>query len=277
MSPEQILEIEMKLVLAALQLRYGYDFRHYARSSLRRRLAALGEAFSQGSISGLIPRLIHDPLFLGEVLASLSVPVTGWFRDPATLAVLRQEVVPRLASYPRLSVWLAGCASGEEAYSLAVLFLEEGLLARTRIFATDINDRALAQAEEGIYPLGQIEAAEADYQAAGGRGRFADHLHVAYGYARFQDSLRARIIFAHHNLVSDGVFCEAHLILCRNVLIYFDHILQRRVLSLFEDALIRDGFLCLGEKESLRAIPETSRFQPFESQVRLFIKKERSR
>lgn len=277
MSPEQILEIEMKLVLDALQLRYGYDFRHYARSSLRRRLQALGEAFGQGSISGLIPRLIHHPPFLGEVLASLSVPVTGWFRDPATLAVLRQEVVPRLASYPRLSVWLAGCASGEEAYSLAVLFSEEGLLARTRIFATDINDRALAQAEEGIYPLGQIEAAEADYQVAGGRGRLVDHLHVAYGYARFQDSLRAQIIFAHHNLVSDGVFCEAHLILCRNVLIYFDHVLQRRVLSLFEETLIRDGFLCLGENESLRAISETSRFQSFESQVRLFIKKERSR
>ncbi|MFD2235549.1 CheR family methyltransferase [Phaeospirillum tilakii] len=274
MTPDEVAEIEIGLVLEALWARHGYDFRHYARSSLKRRLTALGDAFGQGSISGLIPRLLHQPGFLSEVLASLSVPVTGLFRDPAALAALRHEVMPRLASYPHLSVWLAGCASGEEAYSLAVLLCEEGLLARARIFATDINDRALAQAEEGIYPLARVEAAEADYRAAGGRARLGDHLHVAYGYARFHEALRGRIVFAHHNLVSDGVFCEAHLILCRNVLIYFDSALQGRVLGLFDEALIRDGFLCLGSNESLRAAPEATRFRPFDPAARLFIKKE---
>jgi len=274
MTPDEVTDIEISLMLEALRARHGYDFRHYARHSLRRRLVALGEAFGQGTISGLIPRLLHQPGFLTELLASLSVPVTGLFRDPEAMAVLQREVIPRLASYPRLSVWLAGCASGEEAYSLAVLFFEQGLLARTRIFATDINDRALAQAEEGIYPLARVEAAEEDYRAAGGRGRLGDHLHVAYGYARFHDALRGQIIFAHHNLVTDGVFCEAHLVVCRNVLIYFDSVLQERVLSLFEETLIRDGFLWLGSSESLRSATNPSYFQPLDAEARLFIKRE---
>ncbi|CCG40956.1 CheR family methyltransferase [Magnetospirillum molischianum] len=275
MTPEEVQDIEIGLFLEALQQRHGYDFRHYARPSMRRRLLAFASSLGHSSLSELIPRLLHDNDFLPQILTSLSVPVTSMFRDPEVFLALRRTVLPVLESYPRISIWQAGCATGEEAYSLAILLKEEGLLPKTQIFATDINDGALARAEEGIYSAKTVlSACSVGYRAAGGTGALEDHLHFAYGYAKFNDELRSKIVFAHHNLVADGVFCEVHMVVCRNVLIYFDRVLQQQVLSLFSDALIRGGFLCLGTRETLESSESTARFRTVNERCRIFRKAE---
>lgn len=276
MIPDEIQDIEIRLFLEALHQRHGYDFRHYARASLRRRLAAFARSLGYSSLSSLIPRVLHEEDFLQRVLVSLSVPVTAMFRDPEVFLVLRRKVLPVLESYPRIAIWQAGCATGEEAYSLAILLKEEGLLAKTQIFATDINDFALAKAEEGIYSAEAVAESSADsgYRAAGGTGSLGDHLHSAYGFAKFNDDLRSRIVFAHHNLVADGIFCEVHMVVCRNVLIYFDRVLQKQVLSLFSDALVRGGFLCLGTRESLNPSDSGDSFRPIDENSRIFRKAE---
>jgi len=278
MNPDEVQDIEITLFLEALYQRHGYDFRHYARASMRRRLLAFARSCGHSSLSGLIPRLVHEEEFLQQVLTSLSVPVTAMFRDPEVFLALRRKVLPLLASYPRIAIWQAGCATGEEAYSLAILLKEEGLLAKTQIFATDINDAALATAEEGIYSAESVSAAcLKGYSAAGGTGTLEDHLHFAYGYAKFNEDLRSRIVFAHHNLTADGIFCEVHMVVCRNVLIYFDRVLQKQVLSLFSDALIRGGFLCLGTRESL-SLPESAEmFRPIDDACRIFRRTEARR
>jgi len=278
MIPDEIQDIEVRLFLEALRQRHGYDFRHYARASMRRRLSAFARSLGYSSLSGLIPRVLHEDDFLPLILASLSVPVTSMFRDPEVFLTLRRKVLPVLESYPRIAIWQAGCATGEEAYSLAILLKEEGLLAKTQIFATDINDSALAKAEEGIYSAETVsESCTSSYHAAGGTGSLEDHLHVAYGFAKFNDDLRSRIVFAHHNLVADGIFCEVHMVVCRNVLIYFDRVLQKQVLSLFSDALVRGGFLCLGTRESLNRTDSADSFRPVDENSRIFRKAEAHR
>jgi len=275
MTPEEVQDIEVRLFLEALRQRHGYDFLNYSRASMRRRLMAFASSMGETSLSGLIPRLLHDEEFLPLILTSLSVPVTSMFRDPEVFLALRRKVLPVLQSYPRISIWQAGCATGEEAYSLAILLKEEGLLAKAQIFATDINDSALGKAEEGIYPAETVSSACADgYRAAGGTGALEDHLHFAYGYAKFNEELRSRIVFAHHNLVADGVFCEVHMVVCRNVLIYFNRSLQKQVLSLFSEALVRGGFLCLGTRESLRTFEANASFRPVDETCRIFRKAE---
>jgi chemotaxis protein methyltransferase CheR len=262
MKEADLQDIEVGLVLEALALRHGYDFRHYAKASMKRRVLALAQAQGLSGIAELIPRLLRDEEFLPEVLSRLSVPVTEMFRDAGVFLALRREILPILASYPSIAIWQAGCATGEEAYSLAIMLKEEGLLHKTQIYATDINDVALAKAEEGIYPDRIIASGSANYLASGGKASLGDYFHSAYDFSKISDEIRQRIVFAHHNLAADGVFCEMHMVLCRNVLIYFERSLQNRVVGLFHEGLVRGGFLCLGNRESLQ-------FTTFENQFRV--------
>lgn len=260
------------LFLEALFRRHGYDFRDYAKASLKRRVLAVAAAARCRSPSELIPRLMHDEAYLAEVLSKLSVPVTEMFRDPPVFKSLRDTVLPRLATYPRFNVWQAGCATGEEVYSLAIMLEEEGLLERAQIYATDINDNALQSAEDGIFPALSLEEYQRNYKAAGGKADFSDYYVANAEFFRIHERLRKKIVFAHHNLVSDGVFCEVQLILCRNVLIYFNNELQKHVLGLFHDSLVRGGYLCLGTRESLRTVDGKNLFVSVDREAMIFHK-----
>lgn len=252
MHDAEVQSIEIELFIETMLRRRGYDFRHYARNSFCRRVRHLAVACGSRTIAEMIPRLIHDDAFAVDAISRLSVPVSEMFRDPLVFRAIREHIVPVLGSFPRINIWHAGCARGEEAYSMAILLAEAGLLDRTQIYATDINDVALQEAEEGVYPLHSLAVAERNYERAGGCGRLTDHCSVEGATFRMSASLRDRVLFAHHNLVTDGVFCEFQAVFCRNVLIYFDEVLQRRVLHLFRDSLARGGVLCLGARETVR-------------------------
>jgi chemotaxis protein methyltransferase CheR len=265
--------IEMDLVLEALARRHGYDFRGYARASLKRRISALAHRLGCATIADLVPKVLHEDSLLPEILVGLSVPVTEMFRDPPVFKAIRHSLAPMLATYPRLNIWQAGCATGEEVYSLAILLEEEGLLHKAQIYATDINDIALAKAEDGIYPVKQIEKYAENYHKAGGAKDLLSYFSLGYGFAKINAAIKDHISFAHHNLVSDGVFCEVNLVVCRNVLIYFDRHLQDRVLGLFEASLSRGGFLCLGTKENISFSSSASHFAPVDAALRLYKKR----
>ncbi|KOR29488.1 chemotaxis protein CheR [Achromatium sp. WMS1] len=252
--------IEISLFLEALYQRHGYDFRHYAKASIKRRVQTLAEAKGCATIAELIPYILHDKTFLIDTLSHLSVPVTEMFRDPLVFKALREQVLPHLSTYHRLQIWQAGCSTGEEVYSLAILLEEADLLRKTTIYATDINDKALHKAEEGVFPIASLKGYESNYVAADGKGKLSDYYTANADFFRMKQYLCKHIVFAHHNLVSDGVFCEVQLILCRNVLIYFDTNLQKRVLNLFHSSLARQGFLCLGTRESLRSVESANLF-----------------
>ena len=270
MRRSELLDIEVHLFIEAMRLRHGYDFSHYARGSIKRRITGLVELFGVERVADLLPVLLHDPAFPARAISRLSVPVSELFRDPEEFKALRERVIPELRSWPRIVVWQAGCATGEEVYSLAILLKEEGLYERCQIFATDINDDALARAEEGVYPLARLRAAEAAWRRAGGTGDFERYYQTRYDFGIIDSALKENIVFAHHNLVSDGVFCEVHLILCRNVLIYFDKFLQNRVIRLFADSFARRGFLCLGTKESLQLTDHAPDFNLIDSGRRIY-------
>jgi chemotaxis protein methyltransferase CheR len=265
--------IELDLVLEALARRHGYDFRNYARASLKRRMAGLAHKLGCANVAELVPRLLYDDALLPEILAGLSVPVTEMFRDPLVFKAIRDTLLPELATQPRINIWQAGCATGEEVYSLAILLDEADLLHKTQIYATDINDIALAKAEEGIFPAKTIEKYSENYLKAGGQRALASYFSMGYGFAKIDGAIKDRISFAHHNLVADGVFCEVHLVVCRNVLIYFDRILQDRVLGLFSDSLSRGGFLCLGTKENVAFSAAAPQFVPVDAAQRLYKKR----
>lgn len=249
MDARDLQDIEIELFTQALKLRYGYDFTGYAQASFHRRVRALYATSGLPTISALTARLLHDERYLPEVIAKLSVPVSEMFRSPKSFELLRREVMPVLASYPQISIWQAGCAHGEEAYSLAILLKECGLYNRSRIYATDISEDALAKAREGIYPLREARLYSDNYIKSGGTGSLSDWYTAMYNHIKLDESLAERITFVNHNLVADGVFGEMHLILCRNVLIYFGEELQQRVIGLFRDSLVRGGFLALGDRE----------------------------
>jgi chemotaxis protein methyltransferase CheR len=250
--PERTEDIEMRLLLEGLYQRYHYDFRHYAQASLRRRLKQAREQMGFRSFSALQDSLLHDPGMLGPMLSYLTVQVSEMFRDPSYFRAVREQVVPHLRTYPSLKVWIAGCSSGEELYSFVILFREEGLEQRTLFYATDINQDALRKAEAGIYDLDRIQLFTENHRKSGGKSSLSDYYSAAYGKASFDKSLRKQVVFSDHSLVTDAVFAEMHMISCRNVLIYFDHVLQDRALGLFKDSLARKGFLGLGSKESMR-------------------------
>ncbi len=244
-------EIEARLLLDAMHERYGYDFRGYAPQSMVRRLERARQHFGCASLSMLQHRLLHDPAVLPEMVGLLTIQVSEMFRDPAYFRALRNEVVPHLATWPSLKVWVAGCGEGEEVYSLAILFREEGLEGRTMFYATDISPAALAKAEAGIYPLDRIPLFTRNHQQSGAKVSLSQYYTAAYGSAAFDRSLRDRIVFSDHSLVTDAVFAEVHLISCRNVLIYFDDPAKERAVGLFSDSLVRGGFLALGSRETL--------------------------
>lgn len=263
-------DIEVGLFVEALRRRHGYDFGQYAQASFKRRVLGLVEAFNARTISEITARLIHDETFIHAVIERLSVPVSELFREPRTFVALRERVLPDLASYPHINIWQAGCAHGEEAYSMAILLREAGLYERAQIYATDFSDAALAKAQEGIYPAREMALYADNYRAAGGKARLLDYCTQRYDYVKMHDELRSNITFANHNLVSDGVFGEMHLILCRNVLIYFTDPLQDRVLRLFRDSLVRGGWLCIGSKESLGFSSVAADFRSLNPEVPVF-------
>jgi chemotaxis protein methyltransferase CheR len=268
--PEKVEDIEIRLLLEALFARYHYDFRHYAMASLKRRLRRAREAMGFATLSALQEALLHDPALLPRLLGYLTVQVSEMFRDPSYFRALREKVVPHLRTYPSLKVWVAGCAGGEELYSLVILFREEGLEQRTLFYATDINQAALRDAEAGIFGLDRLQLFTENHRRAGGRSSLSDYYSAAYGRASFERSLRQQVVFSDHSLVSDAVFAEMHLISCRNVLIYFDRALQDRALGLFRESLVRRGFLGLGAKESLRFSAHADAFSEFVREERIY-------
>ena len=269
--PDTELErIELELFVQALARRHGHDFSQYAPASLTRRVRQLVREHACRSISGLTERLLHEPGFVTQVIQGLSVPVSEMFRDPPVFLALREQILPRLASWPQINIWQAGCAHGQEVYSLAILLEEAGLYERSHIFATDFNPEALRHAREGIYRAREAQLWSRNYLQAGGVHSLADYYSARYDYLMLDERLRRNITFADHNLVADGVFCEAHLVLCRNVLIYFSNPLQNRVLELFRDSLVRGGYLCLGLRESLAFAPAVADFHPIDAGLRLY-------
>jgi chemotaxis protein methyltransferase CheR len=254
-------DLELRLLVEAIYARYHYDFRRYAFVSLKRRIAGAMARLRVDTVSELQGKVLRDPALFSLLLDFLTVQVTEMFRDPAYFRAMRAEVLPMLATWPSIKVWVAGCATGEEAYSLAILMKEAGLLPRTLIYATDINAGALEKARAGIYPLEQMAAHTANYQRAGGAGSLSDHYTAAYDGAVMDASLRQAIVFADHSLATDSVFAEVQLVSCRNVMIYFDKPLQARAIALFRDALPAGGFLGIGSRESLRFSPHADAFR----------------
>lgn len=265
--------IELRLLVEAIFHKYHYDFRNYSEASLKRRLLHARDRFGCKTFSALQDRVLHDREVLPQMLNYLTIQVSEMFRDPDYFKALRELVVPHLRTYPSLKVWVAGCSSGEELYSLAILFREEGLEERTIFYATDINTEALKKAEAGMYDLERIPLFTANHQRAGGKSSLSDYYTTAYGAAVFDKSLRKRTVFSDHSLVSDSVFAEAQLVSCRNVLIYFNSELQDRAVGLFKDSLVRRGFLGLGSKESLHFSAHADDFEDFARNERIYQKR----
>lgn len=261
---------EIRALLEAVYERFHYDFRSYSMASMRRRLGQALSILRCESIEELSARLVSDPAMFPKLLRFLTVQVSEMFRDAAFFRTLRERIVPVLRTYPSLKVWSAGCSTGEEFYSLAILFREEGLFDRTIFYATDISTDALRQAESGVYPLDRVAGFSEAYQAAGGRGSLSQYYSAAYGAVVFDRSLARRAVFSDHSLATDSVFAEVHLVTCRNVLIYFDRTLQDRAVGLFADSLVRRGFLGLGSRESLMFSRHETRFAPFDPATKWF-------
>ncbi|HEY1538883.1 MAG TPA: protein-glutamate O-methyltransferase CheR [Solirubrobacteraceae bacterium] len=262
--------LEIDLLLEAIQRRYGYDFRGYAIASLRRRLWHRVYGESLQTLSGLQERILHDPACMDRLLRDLSINVTEMFRDPSFHRALREHVFPLLRTHPFIRVWNAGCSTGEEIYSIAIALREEGLLERTRIYATDIDAAALERASSGTFPLDRMQLYTENYLRAGGREAFSSYYTADGDSARFDPTLGTGIVVAQHNLVTDGSFNEFHLIVCRNVMIYFGSDLQEEVLQLFGDSMTRFGILALGRKESIRRSRHAAEYEPLDEAEKIY-------
>jgi chemotaxis protein methyltransferase CheR len=273
MNREERERIELDLLLEALYQGYGYDFRAYAQASVERRARRFLCNEPEEHLAELIPKVMADEAFAMRLVYGLSVPVTEMFRDPFVYKEIREIVVPMLRTYPFIKIWHAGCASGEEAYSMAILLQEEQLLERCTLYATDFNETALAQAREGIYPAKSFREATRNYQAAGGHKSFSDYYCARYDSVVMDSSLRESITFSNHNLAIDGVFGEMHMVFCRNVLIYFNKDLRERALGLFADSLVGGGYLCLGTKETLHLTSAEQRFDNIGNGTSIFRKR----
>ena len=245
-------QLEIELLLEAIFRHYGFDFRSYAFSSIRRRIWKRINAEELPNVTSLQERVLHDPQVMERLLLDLSINVTAMFRDPGFYREFREKVVPLLRTYPFIRVWHAGCSTGEEVYSMAILLEEEGLLGKSRLYATDINEVVLQQARAGIFPLERMQEYTENYIKAGGKRAFSEYYVAKYDGALFNPSLTEHVVFSQHNLVTDRSFSEFNVILCRNVLIYFDRSLQAKVHRLFYDSLVNFGILGLGGKESLK-------------------------
>jgi chemotaxis protein methyltransferase CheR len=260
----ELIDAEIRALLELIYERFHYDFRDYSPASLKRRLRAALGGLGHPGISALREQLERDPRSFTKLLDYLTVQVSDMFRDPSFYQAMRARVVPELGTYPSIRVWVAGCSSGEEAYSLAILLHEEDVLDRTTIYATDINPGALAKADAGIYALDRMASFSANYLRGGGRHTLSDYYTTGYASASFDRMLRKRIVFSDHSLATDNVFAEVQVVSCRNVLIYFEKKLQERALGLFRDALCRRGFLGIGARESVQFTAHASAFSPLE-------------
>jgi chemotaxis protein methyltransferase CheR len=263
-------ELEVDLFLDAIFKRWGYDFRNYARASLNRRVAQRLSITGLNQISDMIPLVLHDQDFFESFFSDMSITVTEMFRDPWVFKKIRDTVIPKLRTYSRINIWHAGCATGAEVYSMAILLHEEGLLDRCQIYATDYNNKSLSLAKKGIFPLNLMKAYTKNYIESGGKSSFSDYYRTGYDSACMVKALRDRITFANHNLMNDGVFAEMNLVMCRNVMIYFDRTLQNQSLKLFFDSLVPRGFLVLGTQESLSYSDCNHEYESFESKERIY-------
>jgi chemotaxis protein methyltransferase CheR len=264
--------LELQLLLDGIYRHYGFDFREYAPASLKRRVWRRVREEGLGSISGLLEQILHDEGCMERLLLDLSINVTSMFRDPPFFVSFAEHVVPMLHTYPFTRIWVAGCSTGEEVYSLAILLTEQGLYDRTRIYATDINAVVLAQAKEGVFPLERMREYTDNSIRAGGKRSFSEYYLAQYDGALFDRRLTENVVWAQHNLVQDRAFNEFNVILCRNVMIYFDRSLQNRVHSLLYDSLARLGTLCLGDKESLRFTELEGRYEELDALAKIYRK-----
>jgi len=273
MKNNDISELEIPLLLETVYKKYGYDFRQYSEAHIRRRIMNRMAMAGLVDVSKMQSKLLNDETFASILLQDLSITVTEMFRDPGFYKSLRENVIPILKTYPFIKIWHAGCATGEEAYSMAILMQEEGLYERTTIYATDFNQQALNKAKEGIFSNQTIKEYTTNYQLSGGKESFSSYYTSNYDSVIMNQSLKKNIVWANHNLVTDSVFAEVHLILCRNVLIYFDKNLQNKVQRLFYNSLINGGILCLGSKESLRFTDLYDEYSDVDNKQRIFKKK----
>jgi chemotaxis protein methyltransferase CheR len=269
---DELERLEIQLLLEAIVRRYGFDFREYAPASLKRRLWRRIHAEKLTTVSALQERVLHEPAAMERLLLDLSINVTSMFRDPTFYAAFRKKIVPLLRTYPFTRIWNAGCSTGEEVYSLAMLLEEEDLYDTTRIYATDINEAVLEQARAGVFPLDKMQEYTQNYIRAGGERAFSEYYVAAYDGAQFDRRLIRNVVFAQHNLVSDRSFNEFNVIVCRNVMIYFDRSLQDHVHKLFYDSLPTFGVLALGHKESLAFSPHADSYEELDAQEKLYRK-----
>lgn len=269
-------KIEIDLLLEAIYLKYGYDFRNYAKASIRRRVRHRLAQSGFKTVSEMQHKLLYDREFFGTLLMDLTINFSEMFRDPPFFKALRETVIPELRPKHFIKIWHAGCATGEEVYSLAILLTEEGMDNKARIYATDADEGVLAAAKNGVFPISRMKDYTINYRNAGGLASFSDYYTSRYEHAIMDDRLRGNIVFADHNLATDGVFGEMDLILCRNVLIYFNRQLQDRVLSLFSDSLCTGGYLCLGAKETIRLSSVSDAFEGVDENHRIYRKKAQS-
>ncbi len=272
MREADVERIEIDLLLDGIRRRWGYDFTHYAYASLKRRLERAREDAGVKCYSELLGPMLHDRDAFDNFLKHMSITVTEMFRDPSYHRAVREKVIPVLKTFPFVKIWHAGCATGEEVYSMAVLLYEEDFLDRARLYATDFNNHSLDAAQRAVYPAKNISDYTANYQASGAKRSFDQYYCAGYEWIKLNEFLKERITFSYHNLVTDGVFGEMNLISCRNVLIYFDKILQDRALSLFADSLRHGGFLCLGAKETLDLSSVKSLFEPVDAEQKIYRK-----
>jgi chemotaxis protein methyltransferase CheR len=268
----QLEDIEIELLLEGMYRHYGFDFRNYAPASIKRRIHESMRNEGVLSVSGFQEKVLHDPACLERLLYRLSVNVTSMFRDPTFFQTFRTKVVPLLRTYPFVRIWHAGCSTGEEVYSMAILLQEEDLYQRCRIYATDMSKEVLRKAREGIFPLASMQEYTANYMKAGGKRFFSDYYTAHYDSVIFSSSLKTNLIFSEHNLVTDGSFNEFHVVLCRNVMIYFNKTLQERVHNLIYESLSVLGVFGLGNKESLRFTPRETFYEELDQRDRLYRK-----
>ena len=262
--------VEIKLLTEGIYQHYGFDFRDYSMPSLKRRIWKRVYAEGLSTVSGLQEKVLHDPACMESLLLDLSINTTAMFRDPTFYLAFRQKVVPLLRTYPFVRIWHAGCSTGEEVYSMAILLYEEGLYDRCRIYATDINEPVLQRAKEGIFPISSMKENTSNYIAAGGTGTFSEYYIAKYDYTIFRPSLRENVVFARHNLVTDATFNHFNVIFCRNVLIYFNSTLQERVQKLFLDSLEIFGILGLGKKETIKYTSMADNYEVIDLEERLY-------
>jgi chemotaxis protein methyltransferase CheR len=272
MNNSELENIEMKLLLEAVYDRYGYDFRDYARASVERRARLFNSKIGLKHLSELIPLILRDELLFQQFVKEFSITVTELFRDPISYKKIKEKVFPVLKTYPFIKIWHAGCATGEEVYSLAILLKEEGLYEKTTIYATDFNDEALETAKNGIYSIENMKQCTANYIAAGGSDVLSGYYFAKHDSVIFDKSLVKNVMFANHNLVADRVFGEMNMIMCRNVLIYFNKELQNKVLNLLCESLVHGGFLCLGNKESLLFSEVENKFSVIDKKEKIYKK-----